>query len=349
MPEILQRFHLASKFLKSSINIVFHPYYLRIMCKSTKTVQFIEIQSETTGQRIDNFLFTRLKGAPKTLIYRLLRKGEIRVNKGRKKPTYKLQVGDVIRIPPLRLSDAKNIPARNIRLEEILVNSIIYEDGDFLIVNKPSGVAVHGGSGISLGVIETMRTLYPRAKRLELVHRLDRDTSGCLILAKKTSILRGFHQLIRDSRVEKRYVALLKDRMPTDKRRVNAPLLKNTVVSGERLVRVSEDGKPSTTVFHLSQRYDDCSYVEIELLTGRTHQIRVHAAHINQSIAGDPKYGDQKFNQQLKRLGLNRLFLHASSLRFQHPGSDEPLLIEAPLPSELTKVLNRMRSENESS
>ena len=319
------------------------------MCKSTKIVQFIEILPELSGQRIDNFLVTRLKGAPKTLIYRLLRKGEIRVNKGRKKPTYKLQPGDVIRIPPLRLSDAKNIPARNGRLEELLTKSVIYEDSDMVVINKPTGLAVHGGSGISLGVIEIMRILYPKVKKLELVHRLDRDTSGCLILAKKMSILRGFHQLIRENRVEKRYLALLKDRMTSEKRQVKAPLLKNTMVSGERMVSVSQDGKPSKTIFHLVERFKTCSYTEVELLTGRTHQIRVHSAYINHPIAGDPKYGDQTFNHDFKKLGLNRLFLHASKLRFQHPGTDEPIVIEAPLPSELSKVLKRLRSEDATS
>ncbi len=317
------------------------------MCKPIKSVQFIEIHAETSGQRIDNFLINHLKGVPKTLVYRLLRKGEIRVNKGRKKPTYKLQSGDIIRIPPLRLSDAKTSPARNHRLEELLSKSVIYEDKDFLVVNKPTGIAVHGGSGINLGVIETMRSLYPLSKRLELVHRLDRDTSGCLVLAKKTSILRGFHQLIRENRIEKHYVALLKDRMANDKIRVNAPLLRNTKVSGERMVCVSEEGKPSKTVFHRLERFNCCSYAEIELLTGRTHQIRVHSAHINQPIAGDAKYGDPVFNQQLKGIGLNRLFLHACKLRFQHPGSDEPIIIEAPLPTGLTQVLNCLRSEND--
>lgn len=308
-----------------------------------RQVQHVEIDDSHAGQRIDNFLMNYLKGVPKTHIYRIIRKGEVRVNKGRTKPVYKLLIGDIVRIPPIRVSNAKIDPVGNEGDMLRLKNAIIYEDKGMIIINKPSGMAVHGGSGISLGVIETLRQMYPNEKRLELVHRLDRDTSGCLIIAKKVSVLRAFHEMLRNNQMQKTYVALLKGQLNEKEIKVTAPLRKFVTKSGERMVCVDKnEGKTATTLFYPKQIFSQATLVDVKLITGRTHQIRVHSLHLHHPIAGDDKYGDPQFNETMKKAGLKRMFLHARSLRFEHPQSGEILNPVAPLDSQLTKVLSKL-------
>ena len=305
----------------------------------------VEVDSQHEGQRIDNFLTTYLKGVPKSFIYRILRRGEVRVNKGRIKPTYRLQVGDMVRIPPLRRGEPTTAaPKPGHNLVELLNNGILYEDEGTVILNKPTGIAVHGGSGISFGVIEILRAARPQAPFLELVHRLDRDTSGCLIIAKKRSVLRHIHHLLREDGIEKRYLALVQGAWRGEERRVTAPLRKNVLQSGERVVRVAEDGKPSQTVFRPLRRWSEASLVEAIPLTGRTHQIRVHAAYIQQPIAGDEKYGDAEFNRIMQEKGLRRLFLHAASLHFA-TASGDIIDVTAPLDPALQRVLDALGAE----
>lgn len=304
-----------------------------------------------SGQRIDNFLIRYLKGVPKSRVYRLLRKGEVRVNKGRIKPDYKLKCGDLVRIPPVNRPAsgdyARNRPDKRVLSD--LKDRVIYEDERLLVINKPSGLAVHGGSGLDYGAIEAIRQLYPQCHQLELVHRLDRETSGCLIIAKKRSVLRHLHEQFRLNQIKKRYVTLVSGSWPADVTRVDAALLKNTLKSGERIVTVHPDGKPSSTLFKPLLRFAHATFMEVELITGRTHQIRVHAAHAGHPLAGDEKYGNRGFNQNMKKVGLNRLFLHAKSLSIPLPSSTdagETDLIEvvAPLGDTLEKVLNALQA-----
>ncbi len=301
----------------------------------------IEIDEESAGQRIDNFLFSRLKGVPKSHVYRILRKGEVRVNGGRCQAQRKLDSGDVVRVPPIRLAerDEQEIPA--VVVQQRLTGRILYEDEDFLVVNKPAGMAVHGGSGLSYGVIEGLRKIRPQAKFLELVHRLDRDTSGCLLVAKKRSALRHLHELFRsDHQVKKVYLALLAGAWARKQLLVDAPLKKNILQSGERMVRVAKDGKPARTEFRRLRKFASATLVEAKLYTGRTHQIRVHAQSVGHPIALDERYGDDKLNQEFRRLGLKRLFLHASELAFVHPRDNKPFHVKAPLEPELEDFLD---------
>ncbi|MBV2207335.1 23S rRNA pseudouridine(955/2504/2580) synthase RluC [Stutzerimonas degradans] len=308
----------------------------------TSGVQMLEVAPELAGQRIDNFLRTQLRGVPKTLIYRILRKGEVRVNKGRVKPEYKLQAGDLVRVPPLRLAERDEPEPLAQGLLERLEAAIVYEDKALIVLNKPAGIAVHGGSGLSYGVIEALRQLRPDAKELELVHRLDRDTSGLLMIAKKRSMLRHLHQALRGDGVDKRYMALVRGRWETSKKQVNAPLLKNTLRSGERMVEVTEDGKEALTLFRVLRRFGDfATLVEARPVTGRTHQIRVHARHAGHSIAGDSKYGDEEFTREIRELGGKRLFLHAYALRVPLPDGGE-LALEAPVDEVWTRTLERL-------
>lgn len=302
----------------------------------TGNVELVRIDSELQGQRIDNFLMSRVKGVPRSHLYRVLRRGEVRVNKGRVRPGYRLQSGDLVRIPPLRVPQ-KTSPTRppGDRLRN-LSSAVLYEDERLLVLNKPSGMAVHGGSGLAWGLIEAMRVLRPDVAELELVHRLDRETSGCLLLSKRRSTLRELHRLIREKAVEKRYLALLMGQVGQRERRVAVPLRKNLLHSGERVVRVDlQAGKPARTIFRPLRRLGDFTLVEAVLLTGRTHQIRVHAAYIGAPVAGDEKYGDAEANRCLRGLGLNRLFLHACALTFLPNYREWPLRVEAPLPAEL--------------
>jgi 23S rRNA pseudouridine955/2504/2580 synthase len=304
-------------------------------------VEFVTVVSEQGGQRIDNFLLRHLKGVPKTLIYRILRKGEVRVNKGRIKPDYRVQAGDEIRIPPIRRAQEQQRPPSN-RQINTLTGRILYEDERLIVVNKPAGMAVHGGSGVSHGVIETMRHWRDDLHFLELVHRLDRETSGCLVLAKKRSALRQLHALLRQGQVEKRYLALVKGAWPHGKQRVEVSLRKNTLRSGERMVNVSDEGKTAISTFYPLAVGKTASLLEIHIETGRTHQIRVHAAHLGHPIAGDDKYGDRAFNQQIRKLGLSRLFLHARSLAFTLAEPHKSIAVNAPLDDELIQILNKL-------
>lgn len=307
-------------------------------------VQSITIRDGEAGQRIDNYLFTTLKGVPKSLIYRILRTGEVRVNKGRIKPLYRLQAGDVLRLPPLRMAEPdapERIPGR--KLEELRA-SILHEDDDLLVLNKPSGWAVHGGSDVPFGIIEAVRVLRPDLPDVELVHRLDRATSGCLLLAKHRQSLLAAHELLRTGAVEKKYLALVKGRWPAELRRVDVALEKNVLKSGERMVAGGEHGKASITEFKIRSVYKGATLMEVRLLTGRTHQVRVHASHSGYPLAGDDKYGDTDFNKHARQWGLKRLFLHANSVRLKWPDHKHALEFAAPLPDDLNAVLKHLVS-----
>jgi 23S rRNA pseudouridine955/2504/2580 synthase len=308
----------------------------------TPGVRLVEVAPELAGQRIDNFLITYLKGVPKTLIYRILRKGEVRVNKGRIRPEYKLQAGDVVRVPPVRVPERDEpVPVAQGLLQR-LEAAIVHEDKGLIVLNKPAGIAVHGGSGLSFGVIEAFRQLRPDAKELELVHRLDRDTSGLLMIAKKRSMLRHLHEQLRGDGVDKRYMALVRGNWPTAQKQVRAPLLKSNLRSGERMVEVNDEGKEALTLFKVLRRFGDfATMVEARPITGRTHQIRVHALHAGHCIAGDPKYGDEDFSREIRDLGGKRLFLHAYALTVPLPDGGE-LKLEAPVDEMWAKTVERL-------
>ncbi|MCX8955766.1 23S rRNA pseudouridine(955/2504/2580) synthase RluC [Erwinia psidii] len=314
------------------------------MKTNTPAVQMVTISADEAGQRIDNFLRTQLKGVPKSMIYRILRKGEVRVNKGRIKPEYKLEAGDEVRIPPVRVAERED-EAVSPKLARVaaLAEAILFEDDHLLVMNKPSGTAVHGGSGLSFGVIEGLRALRPDARFLELVHRLDRDTSGILLVAKKRSALRSLHEQLREKGMQKDYLALVRGQWPSHLKAVQAPLLKNILQSGERVVRVSAEGKPSETRFKVEERYPHATLLRASPITGRTHQIRVHTLHAGHPIAFDNRYGEKDFDAQLAGSGLKRLFLHALALRFTHPATGEVMRMEAPLDDELKQCLAVLR------
>lgn len=303
------------------------------------SVQQVTVDHGNEGQRIDNFLRLRLKGVPKSRIYRILRRGEVRVNKGRVRPDYRLMSGDVVRIPPVRYTEKSPLPVVGSSQFEQLHARILYEDDGLLVLNKPAGMAVHGGSGLSYGVIEALRAMRPGSPYLELVHRLDRDTSGCLLVAKKRSALRHLHAQLREGRVDKRYLALLQGGWEEGGRRVEAPLLKGQLLSGERIVRVDPDGRAANSFFEPLAGRAGTTLVQVTLVTGRTHQIRVHAAHLGRPVAGDEKYGSREFNQRMRKLGLKRLFLHAWEIRFSSPQGGSELQLKAPLDRDLSSVL----------
>jgi len=305
-------------------------------------VIYLEITAEQVGRRIDNFLQTYFKDVPKSHLYRILRTGEIRVNKGRIKPTYRLQLGDQLRLPPMLTQTEKTVINPQSTVLQKLTQSILHEDNYLLIINKPAGMAVHGGSGIHFGVIEALRTLYPQQKYLELVHRLDRETSGCLMIAKKPSILRELHHSLRQGEIQKHYLALVQAQWPAATQQVKAPLYKYVLPSGERRVQVSSQGKPSCSQIEVKQRFNKATLLYIYPLTGRTHQIRVHTAFMGHPIAGDEKYGHERFNQQMRRYGLTRLFLHASQLEIHLAEKNYHLNISAPLPKMLAQVLQQL-------
>lgn len=308
---------------------------------SPPCVTYLEISAEKAGQRIDNFLHTYLKGVPRSHIYRILRTGEVRINKARIKPTYRIMVGDILRLPPVQYQPSSPYRLSMNRQKE-LANAILYEDAYLLIINKPAGMAVHGGSGINGGVIEGLRTLYPNTSYLELVHRLDRDTSGCLMIAKKHSMLRRLHDLLRQGSIHKQYLTLVQGHWNSRITRVDAPLRKNILQSGERMVRVSAKGKPAISQFSIKQQFTTTTLLRVQPLTGRTHQIRVHTAYEGYPIAGDHKYGDEMFNQQMRDYALKRLFLHAEKLDIKLPELNYHVTTQAPLPADLQKVLNRL-------
>jgi 23S rRNA pseudouridine955/2504/2580 synthase len=315
--------------------------------KNSPSVRLVEAETEDAGQRIDNFLMRQLKGVPKNYIYRILRKGEVRVNKGRVKAPYKIQAGDLIRIPPVRI-DRSDSPSRpSDQLREILKQAVIYEDKHLLVLNKPSGLAVHGGSGVSTGIIEALRAVRSDQHQLELVHRLDRETSGCLLISKRRSSLRILHELMRENRVDKRYLALLAGRWRKGIQVVDKPLKKNTLSGGERVVRVDAEGKPAVTRYKRLERFREATLVEVELVTGRTHQIRVHSAWLGAPVLGDVKYGEDAANKALREMGLRRLFLHAHQVSFSWPGEKRDLVVHAPLPQDLSECLDKLKIKDE--
>lgn len=315
---------------------------IRAMTQIQQQVQLLTIEAEHEGQRIDNFLKTQLKGVPKSLIYRILRKGEVRVNKKRIKPEYKLCPGDEVRVPPVRVAEKNELPSANLGSIQRLESQILFEDDAMIVLNKPSGMAVHGGSGLSFGVIEGLRALRPDARFLELVHRLDRDTSGVLLVAKKRSALRSLHEQLRVKTMRKQYLALVRGQWQPHVKVVNAPLRKNDLQSGERVVRVSSDGKPSETRFRIARQFVEATLVECSPITGRTHQIRVHTQHAGHPIACDDKYGEAAFDEKMRSQGLKRLFLHAWKLSFTHPVDGREMQVEAPLAPELDNFLNKL-------
>lgn len=294
---------------------------------------------EREGQRIDNFLLATLKGMPRSRVYQMLRRGEVRVNGGRVKQTYRLRQGDRLRIPPASTVGAASGRSPPAALAERLESCVIYEDDGVMVLNKPTGLAVHGGSGRIHGVIEALRASRPQARQLELVHRLDRDTSGALLVAKKRSALRQLHSDLRNGKVEKRYLALLMGRWRGGPRNVCAALEKNVARSGERVVQSRSGGKPSETRFVPLDRGPEATLCEVLPLTGRTHQIRVHAADIGHPLAGDPKYGDREFNKRMRNLGLSRLFLHAHLIGFTSPVTGQRVRVRAPLEETLVQAL----------
>lgn len=311
-------------------------------------VMTLSIDEDQAGQRLDNFLIALLKGVPKSKIYNVIRKGEVRVNKGRIKPEYKLMAGDSVRVPPIRTAEAGTVAKASNQMMTLLAKSIVFEDDGLLIINKPPGLAVHGGSGVTLGLIETLRQMRPDARHLELVHRLDRDTSGCVMVAKKRSYLRHLQAALRDKSagavggITKVYQALVIGEWSKRFNQVSVPLLKTEVAGGERVVRVHPEGKPSLTEFKLLQRFNGFSLVEARPITGRTHQIRVHAQYGGCPLVGDEKYGDDEINASMRDVGIRRLFLHAFSLTFTLPESDEPIYVEAPLPPDLAIPLSKL-------
>ena len=302
------------------------------------TARLVTVDEFSIGQRLDNYLLKQLKGVPRSHIYRIIRKGEVRVNKGRKKAEYKLQPEDIVRIPPIKTASEKVIkPSDN--LIDVLNQSILYEDNGLMILNKHHGMAVHGGSNVSIGLVEALKTKYKQP--IELVHRLDRSTSGCLILAKKRSVLKALHEQLVQHQMEKRYIALVNNSWSKKRHTIDAPIYQNS-----RYSVIDAKGKQAVSHFHPLKNFqkDDfsASLVEVVIETGRTHQIRVHAKYADHPIAQDDKYGDQLFDKLMKEKGLNRLFLHAKSITFTNPTTNEIQKVVAPLPIELENFLNKL-------
>ncbi|MBV8031960.1 MAG: RluA family pseudouridine synthase [Betaproteobacteria bacterium] len=293
-------------------------------------VAWLEVGEESAEQRIDNFLLRRLKGVPKSHVYRVLRSGEVRVNSGRVKPEYRLRVGDRVRVPPVRVAAPQAAKPRPLDLP------VVHEDAALLVIDKPSGVAVHGGSGVSYGVIESLRAERPEAKFLELAHRLDRDTSGLLIVCKKRSALVELHRMLREGEVDKRYLAIVKGRWERGSTELRESLHKYVTAQGERRVAVQDSGQAAVTKVKCLKVTEEFSLLELRLLTGRTHQIRVHLAHAGHPVVGDDKYGDFELNKRLAKEGAKRLFLHAATLSFVHPGTRATLKLAAPKPRDMT-------------
>jgi 23S rRNA pseudouridine955/2504/2580 synthase len=302
-------------------------------------VRYIEVAEEEAGQRIDNYLLARLKGVPKSHVYRIVRSGEVRINSKRVDVSQKVVAGDRIRVPPVRLAerDAPE-PAPHFKMP------IVFEDEHLLAIDKPSGLAVHGGSGVAHGVIESLRSMRPQARFLELVHRLDRETSGVLLLAKKRSALTALHEMMRTRDMDKRYLAGVAGRFRNERQRVRLSLAKRVTKEGEKRVSVSDSGQEAETIFHLVERSAAYSLLEAELLTGRTHQIRVHLAHLGHPVLGDDKYGDFELNKALRKQGLKRMFLHAAKLSFVHPATGETLVLSSPLPADLERFCLRIKT-----
>ncbi|MBO1924203.1 RluA family pseudouridine synthase [Thiomicrorhabdus sp. 6S3-12] len=304
-------------------------------------VQFLTVGEEDHGQRLDNFLMRHFRKAPKALIYRIIRKGEVRVNKGRSKVSNRIESGDVVRVPPMRLPQTDKVEDSEIPADELrqIEQAILYEDADLMVVNKPSGVAVHGGGGIRYGLIEVLRALRPRAKRLELVHRIDRDTSGCILVAKKASVLKALHQQMRDDQFEKRYLAIVSGTWPKNVSKVELPLRKDHLPNGGWHVKVAQDGKSALSYFEVKQHLKECDLMAVRLKTGRTHQIRVHALAQGCALVGDDRYGDRELNKRFRKKGMKRLALHAHILGFTHPNTEQKMRIEAPLWADFKRMI----------
>ena len=305
--------------------------------------RYLTVDDAAAGQRLDNYLVRQLKGVPRTRLYRALRSGEIRVNKGRVRADYRVMPGDTVRIPPLRLGPASAPPSLPRQQLDLISRQIVYEDDNLLALNKPSGLAVHGGSGLSFGLIECLRQLRPDAHFLELVHRLDRDTSGLILIAKRAPILRELHRQLREKHIDKRYHALVAGKWPKSVSVVDAPLEKNVLQSGERMVRVSKEGRRAVTEFHVLERLDGATLIEARPITGRTHQIRVHAQHAGFPLVGDRKYSNTVSEEFARRSGLKRLFLHSASLRFSL-GDDGSFWLKADLDEHLETALHKLRN-----
>ena len=316
---------------------------------SKDSASFFRIDDEAAGQRLDNYLIKILKGVPKSHIHRIIRAGEVRLNKKRCKPDSRIQTGDLLRIPPVRTAEKQRPSESRAQAAPAREFDIVYEDNALLVINKPSGTAVHGGSGVSFGVIEQIRRARPEARYLELVHRLDKDTSGLLMIAKKRSALVKLHEAIRNDHPKKIYLALGVGKLPSDSFHVKLPLFKYTGAQGEKMVRVSEGGQSAHTIFRVLNRFSDgllhqvglshLTLVQATLKTGRTHQIRVHLQSQQCPIAGDERYGDYQANKRLQKLGLKRMFLHAAELHLDHPLTGEPLHLKAELPQELAQFV----------
>ena len=302
-----------------------------------------EVDADSSGQRLDNFLLGALSGVPRSHIYRLIRSGQVRVNSGRVRAGYRLKSGDRVRIPPVRRSrpGPDRVSSNRVRW---LGERILYEDRSIVVLNKPAGMPVHAGSGVDYGCIEALRSVSPRLRAADLVHRLDRGTSGCLLVAKRRAALRQLHALLRTGGIDKRYLALVRGRWPDGRSIIEARLSRRRR-GGESIVRVSPGGKHACSRFRVVQRFADrATLVEVAIDTGRTHQIRVHAAHAGHPLAGDRQYGNESFNATLSAMGLRRMFLHAHSLHFSWPGTGKPFAVSSPLPAELGVMLDSLES-----
>jgi 23S rRNA pseudouridine955/2504/2580 synthase len=305
-------------------------------------VRQVEVGERGAGQRLDNFLGKILTDVPRSHVFRVIRKGEVRVNGKRAKPEMRLQASDIVRVPPVRVGAAAPPRRAPPAMVAGVTGAIVFEDPRLLVIDKPSGIAVHGGSGVSFGVIEALRAARPD-EELELAHRLDRETSGVLLVARKASALRTLHALLREGRVEKRYLALVKGKWELGRKRIDVPLRTDTRVGGERTVKADASGKEAASVFKPVQFFGKrATLVEVELETGRTHQIRVHAAHAGYPLAGDEKYGDEEFNEKMKEIGLGRMFLHAHQVSFTWPETGNDFSVNAPLPAELASVIDKL-------
>lgn len=318
----------------------YHQLMVKLDRVHRKSVREITVDEPVCGQRVDNFLAFHLKGVPRSRIYRLLRRGEVRVNRGRVRQHYRLAAGDIVRIPPVWTAESQAGPAPAEWRRHAIERAILHEDDGLIVLNKPAGWAVHGGSGVDFGVIECLRAARPSARRLELVHRLDRDTSGCLLVAKRRSMLTMLHEALRRERVQKRYFALVRGNFGLRRRRCDARLRREQRHTGERIVRVHAEGKLSRTDFVPVQVGSIASLVVAQPRTGRTHQIRVHATHLGLPLAGDEKYGDYEFNRLVRSYGLRRLFLHAASISIGIGA--QRMAFEAPLDPRLDSVLDAL-------
>ena len=310
---------------------------------ASSKVRFLDVAVEEAGQRLDNYLLRHISGVPKTRVYRAIRKGEVRVNKGRSNPGYRVQAGDTVRIPPLKADESAPAGSPSGAWQHRIRAGIVLDNADLLVINKPTGLAVHGGSGVRLGLIESLRSIFPDVRYLELVHRLDRDTSGLVMVAKNARILRSLHEQLRNDCVDKRYLALVAGKWPAYQKSVSAPLVKRHTPSGERIVKVALEGKAAKTEMQVVERFPSATLIEAKPVSGRTHQIRVHTQHVGHPILGDSKYQTDRSQAVSATAGLKRLFLHARAIAFELGGNRYEL--ECPLDAELESVLRRLRGK----